>query len=142
MNAPEVQDNITKIYEAIRWLELNGDSQAINPITIKLDELAILSFYFAEQVSEAYAQKTLSKKAYESAVARSVAESSSSAAKAERVAEVTYEALEKESIEFENLYMKTRLLLDRIDTVLDHFKQRTSFLKEEQKRGNTGNGGI
>lgn len=123
------QETITKIYEDVRWLENNGKSQAISDIVLKLDSLSILCLYFSESVSDAYAAKAEDEEAYKYAVAKHIADSKESAAKAKEQAFVEYASLRKTFIESDSLYQKLRMKLDRLDTILDTHRQRVSLLK-------------
>jgi len=127
------EENIEKIHQIIRWLETHSRSQDISGFCVSLDELAIASFYLAEAVSEAHTTMNDAEASYKAAMARSVAESKESTAKAERLAEVSHEGLRKEFVSWRNLYSKLRLKMDRIDSVLESHKQRVSFLKQEIK---------
>lgn len=124
---------IQAIQKLISQLEQQGNSQDVNGITILLSDLSIQAMYFGEIVSEAYAQMNQTEEDYKSAVAKSVAEYPGSAAKGERLAEVQHGKLKQEHITYKNLYQKFKSKLDRIDVILDHYKQRVSFLKMEVK---------
>lgn len=121
---------ILKIHETISWLENYGGSQDIEGIALKQQELATNAFWFSESVSEAYAERNKAKAHYEAQVARSVAESTLSAAKAERIAELAFEPSAKEYVDWDNLYNRLSLKLKAIDRVLDNTRQRVSVIKQ------------
>lgn len=130
------EDILVKIHEIVRWLENNGKSQDISGIVIALDDLAIASFYFVEQVSDAHAQMNEAEAIFKATFARSVSESKESTAKAERTAEVICESLRRDFVTWKNLYSKLRLRMDAIDKILDTHRQRVSLLKQmELKHG-------
>lgn len=124
------EETIVKIHGLIRWLEDNRDSQNVNEISIHLGDLAIHSMYFGEQVSDAYADMNNSEEKYKGSVAKFVAKSTGPAAKSEREAEVLYEEDRKAFIDSKNLFKKLNSKLDRIDKILDHYKQRVSVIKQ------------
>jgi hypothetical protein len=122
-------DVIVKIHDLIRWLETNGGSQDMHGITEKLNQLATNSYWFAETVADANAAMNNAEANYKALVARSVSGAQIPTAKAERLAEVEFEPQRKQFIEWKNLYTATRLKLERIDRILDSFRQRVSVVK-------------
>jgi hypothetical protein len=126
----EEQTTIEAIHEIVRWLQSNGKSQDVSSICIALNDLAIQSFWFAEEVSRAYSTMNSTEEAYKAAMAKDVAASTLPTAKAERLAEAKYAPLKQEFIEYKNLYNKLRALTERVDRILDHEKQRVSLIKQ------------
>lgn len=124
------QQTIEAIYVIIRWLQSNAQSQDMSGTCIALNDLAVQSFWFAEQVSEAYGAMSQAEEAYKSAVAKDVAASTLPTAKAERLAEVAHATLKQDFIDWRSLYHRLRGILDRVDRVLDHARQRVSLVKQ------------
>ncbi len=132
--SPSSQDTIKEIHELIWWLHKNGESQDVSGIGIKMNALATNSFWLAEEVSRAYTTMNEAEDDYKSAVAKEIAASTLPTAKAERLAEAAHSAKKREFVEYRNLYNRLRGMIDRIDTVLDTYRQRVSLLKQELKQ--------
>lgn len=128
------QETLIKIHQTIKWLEDNSKTQDIDTMSIKLNELALYTVYFSEQVSDAHQQMDLAEEDYKSATAKYVAESTLPAAKSEREAEVLFGPMRKEFILMKSIQRKCKGLLDRVDRVLDHHKQRVSVVKQAEMK--------
>lgn len=124
------EETIRKIHEIISYLQANASSNDVNDLSIKLNELSVHAVYFAEHVTDAFALMNNSEDAYKTAVAGYISESTLPAAKSEREAETKFANLRKEFLDNKNLQRKFSTKLDRIDKVLDHFKQRISVINK------------
>lgn len=123
---------VTKIHEIINWLATNADQVDINAIGIKLNEIAIWSANFADQVADAHEAMNNLEHEYDLHILEYVKEHGSErgmGVKAERDAEIKYSAKHKEFIEYKNLYKRLDLKLKSIDRIIDTHKQRVSGLK-------------
>jgi len=130
------QLTITKIHELINFLAQNVDSQDINSLGIKMNELAVWTANFAGQVGDAHALMNDLEHDYKTLVAEYIKEhgqSKGEMGKAERAAELKYADKKKEYLVYKNLYKKLSLKLESIDRIIDVYKQRVSALKQEMK---------
>lgn len=121
---------IDEIRRNIQWLESHAKSNNIVNITSVVNKLMTQSVTLADDVVEAYAIMNRAEDAYKHALAKFVTESEDSKAKSEKQAEYKFSHLKSEWTEAKNVYKRLDTLLDRLDKICDHQKQRISVIKQ------------
>ena len=127
-----MSDITEKIGISIKKLERLKESSAIVEIGAICNTLSIDSSYFAKLVADAYSVMNEAEDEYKMKISQEVEELTNSgmpASKAEKVAENKYIEEKKTWTQAKNLYKRYSLYLDRIDRILDEFKQYCSSVK-------------
>jgi hypothetical protein len=127
-----MSDITEKIGISIKKLERLKESSAIVEIGAICNTLSIDSSYFAKLVADAYAVMNEAEDEYKMKISQEVellTTSGMPASKAEKVAENKYNEDKKTWTQAKNLYKRYSLYLDRIDRILDEFKQYCSSVK-------------
>lgn len=127
-------ETILEIHKIIKWLEENSASNDVNLISVQLNKLSVHSFHFSEAVSMAEAEAANDENDYKSTVAEFVA-GQTSVTKAEREAETKFAANRKKAVESKSTAKALKLKLDRIDRIMDAYKQRVSVIKQSELKG-------
>lgn len=127
-----MSDITEKIGVSIKKLERLKESSAIVEIGAICNTLSIDSSYFAKLVADAYSVMNEAEDEYKIKISQEVellTTSGMTASKAEKVAENKYIEEKKTWTQARNLYKRYSLYLDRIDRILDEFKQYCSSVK-------------
>lgn len=127
----EADQIITRISLAIKQLEDLKDSNDIVGIGSLCNDLALASSYFAKLVADAYEVANECEDEYKQSVSATTENLTSSLAfnRAEAKAEIENSDKKKDWTKAKAVYNRYKLYLDRIDRVLDTFKQYTSSVK-------------
>lgn len=123
---------VEKIGVSIKRLERLKDSTAIVEIGSICNTLSIDSSYFAKLVADSYAVMNEMEDEYKMQIAEEIERLTSEglpASRAEKVAENKYKESKKTWTDAKNLYKRYSLYLERIDRILDEFKQYCSSVK-------------
>lgn len=123
---------VEKIGVSIKKLERLKDSTAIVEIGSICNTLSIDSSYFAKLVADSYALMNETEDEYKQKIAEEVDKLTSEgipASRAERLAENKFKDYKKTWTDSKNLYKRYSLYLERIDRILDEFKQYCSSVK-------------
>lgn len=121
-----------KIGVSIKKLERMKESNAIVEIGQICNTLSIDSSYFARLVADAYSVMNEAEDEYKMKVSQEVETLTNSglpASKAEKMAENKYQDEKKTWTAAKNVYKRYSLYLERIDRILDEFKQYCSSVK-------------
>jgi hypothetical protein len=121
-----------KIGVSIKKLERMKESNAIVEIGQICNTLSIDSSYFARLVADAYSVMNEAEDEYKMKVSLEVETLTNSglpASKAEKMAENKYQDEKKTWTSAKNVYKRYSLYLERIDRILDEFKQYCSSVK-------------
>lgn len=127
-----MSDITEKIGVSIKRLEKMKESNAIVEIGQICNTLSIDSSYFARLVADAYSVMNEAEDEYKMKIAmevESLTNSGISASKAEKMAETKHMDEKKTWTSAKNLYKRYSLYLERIDRILDEFKQYCSSVK-------------
>lgn len=128
MSTEQVVDQIN---DCIEWLNAHDKSHNLVEICQVIDKLAVLSVSVGEQVSEAYALMNDLEDEYNMAYAQAVSQSSLSVAKAEAHAEATIDKSPYTTAK--NAYKRLSIYLERIDRVIESYRQLVSVSKMDMK---------
>jgi hypothetical protein len=120
-----MSDVIKQIDVCIKWLDANNKANNLLDIAKTIDRIAVLSVNVGHMVSEAFALQNDLEDEYKGAFAKFIAESTESVAKAEVKAEAAL--LPK------NGYKKLSVYLDRLDKVIESYRQFVSVSKMDMK---------
>ncbi len=126
---------IDQIDVCIKWLNDNDKSNNLVEICKVIDKLAVLSVSIGHQVSEAYALMNEMEDDYKWNYADSISQSSKSVAKAESDAEVAMVEYKSRYTQAKNGYKRLSIYLDRIDKVMESYRQLVSVAKMDLKLG-------
>lgn len=127
-----MSDITEKIGVSIKRLEKMKESNAIVEIGQICNTLSIDSSYFARLVADAYSVMNEAEDEYKMKVASEVETLTNTglpASKAEKMAENKYQDEKKTWTTAKNVYKRYSLYLERIDRILDEFKQYCSSVK-------------
>lgn len=124
---------VDQIQVCISWLNENKTSSNLVQIARIINELSVLSVNVGHEVSEAYALTNELEDDYKIAFAKKVSSSSESAAKAEKRAEAELEKEKKDWTQAKNGYKRLSVYLDRIDKVIESYRQSVSVQKMDLK---------
>lgn len=127
---------IDLIEECIEWLDKHKTSNAIGPITQTIDRLAVLSISLGNMVTDASALANELEDNYKASYATIVNAEGGSIAKAEYKAEAELIEAKKEWTSAKNGYKKLNTYLERLDRVIESYRQMVSVIKEEMKKNN------
>lgn len=126
---------IEQLDKCIKWLDENNKATNLIAITQTIDRIAVLSVNVGHMVSEAYELANNLEDQYKYEFAKAVSESELSVAKAEKAAEVaTYEA-KKDWTTAKNGYKRLSVYIDRLDKVIESYRQFVSICKLDMKNG-------
>lgn len=128
-------ETIEQIDEVITWLGQNEKSSNLVELCRKIDKLAVLSVSIAHDVSTAYGVMNELEDEYKIAFARGISSSRDSVAKAERHMEAELSEEKKLYTRARNNYKKLDMYLDRIDRVIESYRQLVSVSKMDLKHG-------
>lgn len=123
---------VEKIGISIKKLERLKDSTAIVEIGSICNTLSIDSSYFAKLVADSYTLMNETEDEYKQKIAEEVDKLTSEgmpASRAERQAENKFKEDKRTWTEAKNMYKRYSLYLERIDRILDEFKQYCSSVK-------------
>lgn len=132
MNNNEV---IEQLDICIKWLDDNNKSNNLIAITQVIDRIAVLSVNVGHMVSEAYDLANRLEDDFKHTFAKAVAESDLSVAKAEKAAEVAAYEAKKDWTAARNGYKRLSVYLDRLDRVIESYRQYVSICKLDMKNG-------
>ena len=121
-----------KIGISIKKLERLKDSSAVVEIGSICNGLSIESSYFAKLVADCYSIMNDAEDDYKLKLAEEIERLTNdgmTASKSSFLAELKYKDEKKTWTESKNLYKRYSLYLDRIDRILDEFKQYCSSVK-------------
>jgi len=127
-----MSDITEKIGISIKKLERMKESSAIVEIGAICNTLSIDASYFAKLVADAYSIMNEAEDDYKTKISQEVEALTSTgipASRAEKIAENKYVEEKKTWTQSKNLYKRYSLYLDRIDRILDEFKQYCSSVK-------------
>jgi len=127
-----MSDITEKIGISIKKLERMKESSAIVEIGAICNTLSIDASYFAKLVADSYSVMNEAEDEYKMKVSQEVEALTSNgipASRAEKMAENKYSEEKKTWTQAKNLYKRYSLYLDRIDRILDEFKQYCSSVK-------------
>ena len=123
---------VEKIGISIKKLERLKDSTAIVEIGSICNTLSIDSSYFAKLVADSYTLMNETEDEYKQKIAEEVDKLTAEgmpASRAERQAENKFKEDKRTWTEAKNMYKRYSLYLERIDRILDEFKQYCSSVK-------------
>jgi hypothetical protein len=126
------EDHVTNtdlILKDLRWLEERKTSADIVSISQVLNHLAILSVTLGQDVGNAYSLMNELEDTYKQKYADFVKNFDGSVAKAELSAESELKEDKKNWTSAKNGYKKLSTFLDRVDKVLEAFRQSVSVIK-------------
>lgn len=126
------ESNTDRIIKGLQWLEDRTNSTDIISITHGLNTLAILAVRLAEEVTDAYELQCELEDEYDTAFAKRFSELTSngtSAAAAKPAVEAELADAKKEWTRAKVLYRKLSTFLERVDRVLEAFRQSVSVQK-------------
>lgn len=124
---------IEQIDACIKWLDKNNKSNNLVEIAQVIDRLAVLSVSLGHDVSGAYALMNDLEDTYKTEYAKAVSESDQSVAKAEKLAEVSTRNAKKDWTDAKNGYKRLSVYIDRIDKVIESYRQYISVSKLDLK---------
>lgn len=127
-----MSDITERIGVSIKKLERLKESTAIVEIGTVCNTLSIDSSYFAKMVADSYSLMNEAEDDYKMKIAEEVEKLTSEgipASRAERLAENKHKDLKKTWTDCKNMYKRYSLYLERIDRILDEFKQYCSSVK-------------
>lgn len=127
-----MSDITERIGISIKKLERLKESTAIVEIGSICNTLSIDASYFAKLVADAYSVMNEAEDEYKMKVSLEVEEitnAGGTASKAEKIAENKYIEEKKTWTQAKNTYKRYSLYLERIDRILDEFKQYCSSVK-------------
>jgi hypothetical protein len=127
-----MSDITEKIGISIKKLERMKDSSAIVEIGSICNTLSIDASYFAKLVADSYSLMNEAEDEYKFKVAteiESLTNQGMAASKAEKMAENKYQDEKKTWTQARNMYKRYSIYLERIDRILDEFKQYCSSVK-------------
>ena len=128
-------DVIEQLDKCIRWLDENNKANNLLEISTVIDRIAVLSVNVGHLVSDAYALMNEFEDTFKVAYAKSVSESDASVAKAEKAAEVATAEAKRDWTAAKNAYKRLSVYLDRIDRVIESYRQFISVSKLDMKNG-------
>lgn|SRR5690606_911583 len=129
---------IEQIDACIKWLDNNKRSTNIVEISQTIDRLAVLSVTLGTMVSDAYALMNKLEDDYDIAFASKFTEltkSGISAAAAKPQVEAELAEPKRDWTSAKNGYKKLSVYLDRIDKVIESYRQYISVTKLDLKNG-------
>jgi PHD/YefM family antitoxin component YafN of YafNO toxin-antitoxin module len=124
---------IELIQDCVEWLDENKKATNMVQICQTIDRLAVLTVTVGHDVATAYEAMNTMEDDYKIAFAKAVSESSESVAKAERSAEVATADLRRNYTQAKNAYKRLQIWLDRIDRVIESYRQLISVSKLDLK---------
>lgn len=124
---------IDQIDTCIKWLDDNKKANNIAEISAVINRLAVLSVNIGHQVSEAYELANQLEDQFKYEYAKAISESELSVAKAEKVAEVSTYETKKDWTAAKSGYKRLSVYLDRIDKVIESYRQFLSISKLDWK---------
>lgn len=124
-------NTVEQIDSCIKWLNENDKSNNLVEICKVIDKLSVLSVGIGHQVSEAYSLMNEFEDVYNQAYAEIISQSSLSVAKAEAQAEATLSR--NDFTTAKNAYKRLSIYLDRIDRVIESYRQLVSVAKMDMK---------
>lgn len=124
-------NTIEQIDNCIKWLTDNDKSNNLVEICKVIDKLSVLSVSIGHQVSEAYGFMNDLEDEYDKAYAEMISQSSLSVAKAEHHATASLNRSPFTSAK--NGYKRLSIYLDRIDRVIESYRQLVSVAKMDMK---------
>lgn len=127
-----MSDITEKIGISIKKLERLKDSTAIVEIGSICNTLSIDSSYFAKLVADSYSIMNEAEDDYKMKISDEIerlTNEGATASKAEKIAENKFKDDKKTWTEAKNTYKRYSLYLERIDRILDEFKQYCSSVK-------------
>ncbi|HEY0752280.1 MAG TPA: hypothetical protein VGD26_14070 [Chitinophagaceae bacterium] len=128
-------DVIEQLDRCIKWLDENNKANNLIEISTVIDRIAVLSVNIGHMVSDAYALQNELEDDYKIAYAKAVSESEFSVAKAEKAAEVASAEARKNWTSAKNGYKRLSIYLDRLDKVIESYRQYISVSKLDMKNG-------
>jgi hypothetical protein len=129
------KSTIDQIQDCITWLDENKKSNNMIHICQTIDRLAVLTITIGHDVSNAYELMNNLEDEWKIAYAKAISESSESVAKAERAADVSTADLRKSYTTAKNGYKRLSVYLDRLDRVIESYRQLISVSKLDLKNG-------
>jgi hypothetical protein len=127
------KSTIELIQDCIQWLDENKKSTNMVQICQTIDRLAVLTVTVGHDVASAYEVMNTLEDDFKIAYAQAVSESNKSVAKAEVEADVSTADLRKNYTQAKNSYKRLQIWLDRIDKVIESYRQLVSVAKMELK---------
>lgn len=130
---------IEQINEITIWLGENNKSTNIVKLSQSLNKLSILTITLSNDVATAYEVMNNLKDEYDSEFAKRFTEVTNnkdekvSAAAAKPLIESQLVDKKKSTTDAQNTYKKMNMYLDRIDRIVDTYKQYISSLKKERE---------
>lgn len=124
---------IDQVDTCVKWLNENDKSNNLVEICKVIDKVAVLSVSIGHDVSQAYALMNTFEDEYKTAYAKEVSQSSLSVAKAEFDAEVKTQAIKVNYTQAKNGYKRLSIYLERIDRVIESYRQLVSVAKMDLK---------
>jgi len=132
------KDTIDLIQDCINWLDQHNKSTALVPITQTIDRLAVLSVSLGHEVSEAYALMNTLEDSYDISFAEKfskLTKEGTSAAAAKPMVEAELAHMKRDWTTAKNGYKRLSLFIDRIDRVIESYRQYISVSKLDLKNG-------
>lgn len=126
-------NTIEQIDACIKWLNDNDKSNNLVDICKTIDKLSVLSVSVGHEVSDAYSWMNQAEDDYKIGFSREVSQSSLSVAKAEYNAECETREFKMQYTEAKNAYKRLSIYLERIDRVIESYRQLVSVAKMDLK---------
>lgn len=127
-------NTIEQIDKCIKWLNDNDKSNNLVEICKTIDKLSVLSVSVGHEVSEAYALMNELEDIYKLRYASAISQSSAtSVAKAEFEADELTSEHKSNYTKAKNGYKKLSVYLERIDRVIESYRQLVSVAKMDLK---------
>lgn len=127
-----MNDNTDSIIKGLRYLESQTNSNDISTIAKALNKLAILTVRLGEEVTDAYKLQSELEDDFDAAYAKRFSEltaSGTSAAAAKPIVEAELIEMKRDWTAAKVGYRKLASFLERVDRVLDTFKQSQSVIR-------------
>jgi hypothetical protein len=125
-----------QIAKCIKWLDEHKDSTSYIPICQTIDRLAVLSVTVGQEVSESYALQNNLEDDYDIAFAErfsTITKEGTSAAAARYVVEAELGEKKRLYTQAKNGYKKLSVYLERLDRVIESYRQLVSVGKMDLK---------
>ena len=126
-------NNTDRIISGLKWLEERTNSTDIVSLSHGLNQLAILTVRLGEEVTDAYALQSELEDNFDEAYAKRFSELTArgtSAASAKPIVEADLAEKKREWTQAKVMYKKLNSFLERVDRVLDTYRQSISCQKQ------------
>lgn len=124
---------VEHIGELISWLDSHKNSNNLPEICRKIDELSIMAVTLGEQVGTAYGLMNIAEDEFKLAYAKHLSSLDMAYNKAEKQAEIASAPEKRLFTQSKNTYKRLSIYLERIDRVIESYRQLVSVSKLDLK---------